>query len=118
MPEQEITYPIAMLAAVRYLSELCYCNIDEGGFSCDEGSVQIVANNGGIAHLVIARAKRTRGAVAKPKESEAKMRRIAMAYLIEHPDVDELQFHIVEALVGEHATVTINASQCAYHWER
>ena len=118
MPEQEITYSIAMLAAVRYLSELGFENIDEGGFSCDEGAAQIVANNGGIAHLVIARAKRTRGAADKPRESEAKMRRIAMAYLIEHPEVEELQFHIVEALVGEHATVTINASICAYHWER
>lgn len=118
MPEQEITYSIAMLAAVRYLSELGYENIDEGGFSCDEGAVQIVADNGGIAHLVIARAKRTRGTAAKPKESEAKMRRIAMAYLIEHPGVEELQFHVIEALVGEHATVTINASMRAYHWGR
>ena len=64
MPEQETTYSIAMLAAVRHLGELGFENIDEGGFSCDEGSAQIVANNGGIAHLVIARAKRTRGAVA------------------------------------------------------
>ena len=118
MPEQEITYSIAMLAAVRYLSELGYENISEDGFTCDEGAVQIVADNGGIAHLVIARAKRTRGAVAKPKESEAKMRRIAMAYLIEHPDVEELQFHVIEALIGGNATVTINASMCAYHWER
>ena len=118
MPEQETTYSIAMLAAVRYLSELGYENISEDGFSCDEGAVQIVANNGGIAHLVIARAKRTRGAVTKPAESEAKMRRIAMAYLIEHPEAPELQFHVIEALVGEHATVTINASMCAYHWER
>ena len=56
--------------------------------------------------------------MTKPAESEAKMRRIAMAYLIEHPDVEELQFHVIEALIGEHATVTINASMCAYHWER
>lgn len=118
MPEQETTYSIAMLAAVRYLSEICFENINERGFACDEGSAQIVANNGGIAHLVIARAKRTRGTVAKPAESEAKMRRIAMAYLIEHPDVRELQFHVIEALIGEHATVTISANMCAYHWER
>lgn len=97
MPEQETTYSIAMLAAVRRLGELGFENIDEGGFSCDEGSAQIVA---------------------KPRESEAKMRRIAMAYLIDHPDVEELQFHVIEALIGEHATVTINASMCAYHWER
>ena len=48
MPEQETTYSIAMLAAVRRLGELGFENIDEGGFSCDEGSAQIVANNGGI----------------------------------------------------------------------
>lgn len=118
MPEQETTYSIAMLAAVRYMSELGFENIDEGGFSCDEGSAQIVANNCGIAHLAIARAKRARGAAAKPKESEAKMRRIAMDYLIEHPDVDELQFHVIEAVIGERATAAINASMCAYRWER
>lgn len=118
MPEQETTYSIAMIAAVRYLRELGYENIDEGGFHSDEGDAQIVANNGGIAHLVIARAKRTRGSVAKPSESQAKIRRIAMAYLIGHPDVEELQFHVIEALIGEHATATINASMCAYCWER
>lgn len=118
MPEQEVTYSIAMLAAVRYLRELGFENIDEGGFSCDEGSAQIVANNGGIVHLVMAYAKRPRGGVTKPVASATRLRRIAMAYLIEHPEVDELQFHIIEALIGEHATVTINASQCVYHWER
>ena len=41
-----------------------------------------------------------------------------MAYLIEHPDVRALQMDIIEARIGEHATVTINSNMNAYSWER
>ena len=116
MPE---SYSIAILAASRYLGDNKFYDIDERGFECDEGSVQIVAKRASEGtHLVIARAKRARGEVKKPVESEAKMRRIAMAYLIENPDVDQLRVDIIEVLIQEHATVSINGSFDAYSWER
>lgn len=115
MPE---SYSIAMLAAERFLRRNGFEDVDEFGFYCEEGEAQIIAKRDGVTHLVIARAKRARGEASKPTESEAKMRRIAMAYLIDHPEVEDLEFDIVEAVIGEHATATINANMRAYGWER
>lgn len=115
MPE---SYSIAMLAAERFMSRNGFESIDESGFACDEGEAQIVARKDGAAHLVMARAKRARGEAGTPTASEAKMRRIAMAYLIENPGVDKLEFDIIEAVIGERATVTIHANIGAYSWER
>lgn len=117
MPES--TYSIAMLAAEKYLCDtVAVSNMDMGGYRCDEGEAQIVARSGDTVHLVIATAKRRRGEVSEPRVGEAKMRRIAMSYVIEHPDVSKVQFDILEALIGEHATVSINANLGAYRWER
>lgn len=118
MGEEEKVYSIAALAVERYLAEAGFSIVDRDGFTCDEGSAQLVIECGGRTHLVEARAKRQRGEASKPTESEAKMRRVCMAYVIEHPEVESIQFDIVEALIGEHATVRINANMCAYYWER
>lgn len=115
MPE---SYSIAMLAAERFLICNGFEDIDEFGFACDEGEAQIVARRDGTAHLVMARSKRARGEVGTPTASEAKMRRISMAYLIENPGVDKLEFDVIEAVIGEHATVTVMANIGAYSWER
>ena len=115
MPE---SYSIAMLAAVKFLDNNGFSDIDVYGFICDEGDVQIIAKQGETTHLVMAKAKRARGGLEKPTESESKLRHIAMAYLIEHPDVRALQMDIIEARIGEHATVTINSNMNAYSWER
>lgn len=114
MPE---SYSIAILAAARFLSKNKFIDIDEFGFQCDEGDVQIVAKRD-ATHLVIVRAKRARGEAKKPVESEAKLRRIAMAYLIENPDVKRLRVDIIEVLIHERATVTINGNFDAFSWER
>lgn len=111
------SYSIAILAAARFLSENHFIDIDEQGFSCDEGDAQIVAKTD-ATHLVIVRAKRARGEAKKPVESEAKLRRIAMAYLIENPDVKRLRVDVIEVLIHEHAMVTINGNFGAYSWER
>lgn len=110
-------YSIATAIATRFLNQNLFTDIDEGGFSCDEGSVQIVAKKG-ATHLFIVRAKRARGDAKKPVESEAKMRRIAMAYLIENPDVTSLHVGIIEVLIHEHATATVNGNLDAFSWER
>ncbi|MFR3452253.1 MAG: hypothetical protein ACLTSX_12600 [Collinsella sp.] len=38
--------------------------------------------------------------------------------LVEHPEVDALRFDVIEALIGTGATVSVNALEGAYYWER
>lgn len=116
----DYSYSIAQLAVTAFLREVGFdpMGINAGGFSCEEGAAQVVAQRSGTTHLVIASAKRRRGGTAEPKASAAKMRRMAMAYLVAHPDVESISVDVCEALIGERATVTVAASMGAYTWER
>ena len=118
MSDEKVSYSIPYLAAVEYLKALGITDLDDECFLCPEGLVHIVARGGGDTHLVILDAKRKRGISAPPKASEAKLRRIAMAYLAEHPEVDSLMVDLIEGLIVSDARVEMNALIGAYHWER
>lgn len=116
MPES--TYSIAYLAARAYM-EANGMNADEAKqFRCDEGTADIVTRSGDSAVLMTVSAKRRRGDAKPPEYSEARLKRIAMCYVAQNPDVNGLRFDVLEALVGANATVTVNALDGAYSWER
>ncbi len=41
-----------------------------------------------------------------------------VCFLVEHPEVNALRFDVIEALIGTGATVSVNALEGAYYWER
>lgn len=85
---------------------------------CDEGTADVVVKDGEVTVLVIVTAKRQRGEAKEPKFSYKRLQHIAMCFLVEHPEVDALRFDVIEALIGTGATVSVNALEGAYFWER
>lgn len=111
------TYSIAALAAAAYVKEKRI--VDEmTRFECPEGTADIVVWEGESAYLFAVSAKRQRGEVNPPEYSQKRLQRIATCYLVEHPEVLTLTFGVIEAVIGSNATVTINAVDDAYVWER
>ena len=112
------TYSIANLAASAYLGGKGMGKLGSA-FVCDEGTADIVAEDGETTVLVSVSAKRQRGHEPKePAFSEGKLLRIAMCYMIEHPEVAKLRFDVLEVLIGSNATATVSAAEGAYVWER
>lgn len=112
------TYSIAHLAAIAYLNSKGLKAEGACKYVCDEGAADMVVKSGDATVLVIVAAKRQRGEVRPPEFSAGRLQRIAMCYLVEHPEVNALRFDVIEALIGTGATVSVNALEGAYSWER
>lgn len=112
------TYSIAHLAAIAYLNSKGMDTEGAFRFVCDDGAADIVTESGDETVLVIVTAKRQRGEAKPPEFNAKRLQHIAMCYLVEHPKVDALRFDVIEALIGSGATVTVNALEGAYSWER
>lgn len=112
------TYSIAHLAAIAYLDSKGLKVDGACKFTCDEGTADIVVRDGDVTVLVIVTAKRQRGGAKPPEFNARRLQHIAMCYLVGHPEVEALRFDVIEALIGSGATVSINALEGAYSWER
>lgn len=112
------TYSIAHLAAVAYLNSKGLKTEGAYKFVCDEGAADIVTKSDDVTVLVIVTAKRQRGEAKPPEFNARRLQHIAMCYLVQHPEVDALRFDVIEALIGTGATVSVNALEGAYSWER
>lgn len=112
------TYSIAHLAAIAYLNSKGLKAEGACKYVCDEGTADVVVKDGEVTVLVIVTAKRQRGEVKEPEFSHKRLQHIAMCFLVEHPEVDALRFDVIEALIGTGATVSVNALEGAYCWER
>lgn len=112
------TYSIAHLAAMAYVSDKGMGGEPFYKYVCDEGSADIVAEDGDVTVLMAVTAKRQRGEARAPEFSAKRLQHIAMCFLVEHPEVDRLRFDVIEALIGTGATVSVNALEGAYCWER
>lgn len=112
------TYSIAHLAAIAYLNSKGLKAEGACRFVCDEGTADMVVKSGDVTVLVIVTAKRQRGEIKPPEFNARRLQHIAMCYLVEHPEVDALRFDVIEALIGTGATVSVNALEGAYSWER
>lgn len=112
------TYSIAHLAAIAYLNSKGLKAEGACKYVCDEGTADVVVKDGEVTVLVIVTAKRQRGEAKPPECNARRLQHIAMCYLVEHPDVNALRFDVIEALIGTGATVSVNALEGAYYWER
>lgn len=112
------TYSIARLAAIAYLDSKGMKADGASRYVCDEGTADMVVKSGDAIVLVMVTAKRQRGEAKTPEFNARRLQHIAMCYLVEHPDVRALRFDVIEALIGAGATVTVNALEGAYTWER
>lgn len=112
------TYSIAHLAAMSYVRDKGMGGEPFYKYVCDEGAADIVAKDGDATVLMDVTAKRQRGEARAPEFSAKRLQRIATCFLVEHPEVDSLRFDVLEALIGTGATVTVNALEGAYYWER
>ena len=112
------TYSIAHLAAIAYLNSKGLKAEGACKYVCDEGAADVVVKDGEVTVLVIVTANRQRGEAKAPEFSAKRLQHIAMCYLVEHPEVDMLRFDVIEALIGTGATVSVNALEGAYYWER
>lgn len=112
------TYSIAHLAAIAYLNSKGLKAEGACKYVCDEGTADVVVKDGEVTVLVIVTAKRQRGEVKEPEFGYKRLQHIAMCFLVEHPEVDALRFDVIEALIGTGATVSVNALEGAYYWER
>lgn len=112
------TYSIAHLAAIAYLNSKGLKAEGTCKYVCDEGTADVVVKDGEVTVLMIVTAKRQRGEVKEPEFSYKRLQHIAMCFLVEHPEVDALRFDVIEALIGTGATVSVNALEGAYYWER
>lgn len=112
------TYSIAHLAAIAYLNSKGLKAEGACKYVCDEGTADVVVKDGEVTVLVIVTAKRQRGEVKEPGFSYKRLQHIAMCFLVEHPEVGALRFDVIEALIGTGATVSVNALEGAYYWER
>lgn len=112
------TYSIAHLAAIAYLNSKGLKAEGACKYVCDEGTADVVVKDGEVTVLVIVTAKRQRGEVKEPEFRYKRLQHIAMCFLVEHPEVDALRFDVIEALIGTGATVSVNALEGAYYWER
>lgn len=114
----EKTYSIGELAAQAYLRDAGHPQTNTTGYECAEGKADLVCIDADATTLVIVTAKRQRGEVKEPEFSYKRLQHIAMCFLVEHPEVDALRFDVIEALIGTGATVSVNALEGAYYWER
>lgn len=115
----ETTYSIGELAAKAYLAETEHRMIDTHGYECPEGKADLVCADPESTTLVFVTTKRRRKDTGlEPSYNKKRMQRIAMCYLVQHPEVDALRFDVIEALIGTGATVSVNALEGAYSWER
>lgn len=112
------TYSIAHLAAIAHLNSKGLKAEGACKYVCDEGTADVVVKDGEVTVLVIVTAKRQRGEVKEPEFNYKRLQHIAMCFLVEHPEVDALRFDVIEALIGTGATVSVNALEGAYYWER
>lgn len=111
------TYSIAHLAASAYLNGKGMGKVSSA-FTCDEGSADMVTTDGDATVLVMVTAKRKRCDEKPPEFNAGKLQRIAMCYLVEHPEVTRLRFDVLKVLIGSNATATVCAVEGAYTWER
>ena len=111
------TYSIAHLAASAYLNGKGMGKASSA-FACDEGTADMVTADGDTTVLVKVTAKRKRSDEKPPEFNAGKLQRIAMCYLVEHPEVSKLRFDVLEVLIGSNATATVSAAEGAYSMER